>query len=247
MKAIIIDDEQHCTETLTLLLNANCPEVEVVAVINDPRLAPTSISSLEPDIVFLDIEMPHLDGFDVLKQLNDRNFSLVFTTAYDEFAIKAIKHSALDYLLKPVDRHELIEAVRKAEGKREASAMSDKIDRLFERIDTDESRKIPVPTLQGLELIPLGSVIRCEADNNYTSLHLEGGKSMVVSKPLKEVEAMINSSFFFRPHQSHLVNMKTVQRYVKAQGGYLELNNGDSVPISRSKREEVVEWLRSHA
>lgn len=243
MRAILIDDEQHCTETLRLLLEQNCPDVEILEATNDSRDGVQYINALKPDLVFLDIEMPHLDGFDVLRSVDSRNFSVIFTTAYDEFAIRAIKQSALDYLLKPIDREELINALAKARQEKNDIQLR-QFDNLLEHIDGQHNRKVALPTLTGLELVLISDIVRCEAANNYTTIFIEGQNKIIVSKHLKEVESMINSRHFIRPHQSHLVNVEKVRRYVRSDGGYLELLNSDSVPISRSKKDEVVEWLK---
>ncbi|MEO1438550.1 MAG: LytTR family DNA-binding domain-containing protein [Bacteroidota bacterium] len=252
MKALIVDDEAHCVETLSIYLDRYCPEVEVLATYTDSVQAVQAIKELKPDLLFLDIEMPKMNGFEVLEAVKNEQFEVVFTTAYDQFAIKAFKVSAADYLLKPIDKSELKQAVKLAAerlGKKQgqsADSFRQHLEALFENIRS-KNRNFPniaLPTLAGLEMIKTSTIIQCEADGNYSRLHLEDGGTLMVSKTLKEVETMLEDHEFARIHNSHLVNLLHIKRYVRGDGGYVVLSNGKSVNVSRSKKEVLLSKLK---
>jgi two-component system, LytTR family, response regulator len=245
-KAIIIDDEKHCTDTLEILIQRNCPDVQITGITNDPLEGVELIRRDKPDLVFLDIEMRHLNGFGVLEQTQDQSFGVIFTTAYDEFAISAIKHSALDYLLKPIDKDELTKAVSKASHMHQGNEVKQHINDLFARLENDanwETSKIALSTMESVEIVSFKDIMRCEADNNYTFVHLTNESKILVSKTLKEISDKLNSKFFFRTHKSHLVNLLEAKKYVRGAGGYLVMSDGKQVPVARSKKDELLEWL----
>ncbi|MEM6725632.1 MAG: LytTR family DNA-binding domain-containing protein [Bacteroidota bacterium] len=252
MKALIVDDEAHCIETLNIYLDRYCPEVEVWSTFSDGEKAVEAIRRLQPDLIFLDIEMPKMNGFEVLEAVKDENFEVIFTTAYDQFAIKAFKVSATDYLLKPIDKEELKQAVQLAaeridnkEGQ-SPDSFRQHLEALFENIRS-KNRNFPniaLPTLAGLEMLKTSTIIQGEADGNYTRLHLEDGGTLLVSKTLKEVALMLEDHDFARIHHSHLVNLLHIKRYVRGDGGYVVLSNGKSVNVSRSKKEDLLSRLK---
>ncbi len=239
LKAVIIDDEEHCIETLLWQLETYCPSVETVRSFRNPVECLKFLMYHDIDLLFLDIEMPVLNGFDLLNALPKKDFGLIFTTAYDEFAIKAIKHRAIDYLLKPIDRIELENAVETAIGHKKDLEL-----RLSELMkDMDTSSKIAVNTNNGVELLDPEEIMRCESDSNYTHIYFSNGKKLTVSRPLKEIEEQLMSDTFVRVHQSHLVNFKCVKKYIKGSSGHLVLDDDTEIPVSRRKRHELLERI----
>ncbi|MFT5821621.1 MAG: two-component system LytT family response regulator [Crocinitomix sp.] len=245
LRAIIIDDEKHCAETLEWQLNQFCPNVELLGLFLSPIEGLAAIKKQKPDLVFLDIEMPKMNGFQLLKSIDEINFGVIFTTAFDQFAVQAFKVSALDYLVKPIDDDELKLAVEKAEhAVQKDTAVS--IEFLLEQIqDKKLSNRLFLPTLNGLEFVDKEAVIRCESDSNYTTVYFENTEKMVISKTLKEFEALLPESHFFRVHHYHIVNLLLVQKYVRGDGGHLVMKNGNIVPVSRAKKHHLLEYLQA--
>ena len=252
MKALIIDDEPHCVETLRLYLERYCPEVEITGECFDGDCAVKSIRDQNPDLIFLDIEMPKMNGFEVLEAVKDEKFEVIFTTAYDQFAIKAFKVSAADYLLKPIDKEELKSAVSQVRSRLEnknglsAETYRQQLEYLLENIHNQNNNfpNIALPTLAGLEMIKAEHIVHGEADGNYTRLHLEDGGSILISKTLKEVETLLENHNCVRIHNSHLINLLHLKRYVRGDGGYVVLSNGKSVNVSRSKKDDLLDRLK---
>ena len=243
LKAIIIDDEPDCCETLSMLLERYCPEVGVIAVCHSGAEALQAIPEQKPQLVFLDIEMPHMNGFQLLEQLPAIDFELVFTTSYDQYAIKAIRFSALDYLLKPVDREELRQAVQKV-AKRQQPPLPQQLEILLQKLHQPATSKIAIPTMEGLQMIPVASIITCKSDSNYTTLYLKGKQKITASRTLKEVEEMLEGLSFLRVHQSHLVNLDEVGKYVRGEGGYLVMSDGSAVDVARSRKDLLLQKLQ---
>jgi two-component system LytT family response regulator len=204
-----------------------------------------SFKEKRPDILFLDIEMPHMNGFELLEKLSDINFELIFTTSYDQYAIKAIRFSALDYLLKPIDREELQKAVQKAVS-RMKHPLPQQIEILLQKLNqpTISVNKIAIPTMEGLQMIPVESVISCNADSNYTILLLKNKQKIVASRSLKEIEEMLEDYSFARVHNSWLVNLNEVEKYVKGEGGFLLMSDGTTIDVSRSRKEILLKKLQ---
>lgn len=246
LTAVLVDDEEHCTDTLSWLINEYCPDVRVLQVFNDPAAALKYLQHEAPDLLFLDIEMPVLNGFDLLKALGPLRSGLVFTTAYDEFAIKAIKHHALDYLLKPVDKDELRRSVASAHARAADNALMDRVGSLLQRMAPQPAQtRIAVPTREGLEMLEVDRILYAKADDNYTELHLEGQRKLVVSRTLKDIEQDLPSDRFMRIHLSYSVALPRIQRYVRGTGGYVVLSNGEQLPVSRSNKDELLRRLGS--
>ena len=243
LKAIIVDDEPDCCETLSMLLERYCPEVGVIAVCHSGAEALQAIPEQKPQLVFLDIEMPHMNGFQLLEQLPAIDFELVFTTSYDQYAIKAIRFSALDYLLKPVDREELRQAVQKV-AKRQQPPLPQQLEILLQKLHQPATSKIAIPTMEGLQMIPVASIITCKSDSNYTTLYLKGKQKITASRTLKEVEEMLEGLSFLRVHQSHLVNLDEVGKYVRGEGGYLVMSDGSAVDVARSRKDLLLQKLQ---
>jgi two-component system LytT family response regulator len=244
LKAIIVDDEPHCCKTLESLLKRYCPEVSIIATCANGADALKAIQALNPNLVFLDVEMPKMNGFEMLEQLPEINFHLIFVTSYDAYALKAIRFSAIDYLLKPVDREELQAAVQKV-VKRVQTPLPEQLKIILEKIQhpASASNKIALPTMEGLQMIAVESIISCEADDNYTKLMLKNNKKIVVSCTLKVIEELLEDHSFIRVHRSFVVNLHEIEKYVKGDGGYLIMSDGSEILISRNKKEELLKKL----
>jgi two-component system LytT family response regulator len=244
LSAVLVDDEEHCTETLQWMLGEYCPRVDVRSVFNDPVEALRGLSTQQVDIIFLDIEMPVMNAFGLLRALGTDRGAVIFTTAYDEFAIQAIKHDALDYLMKPVDKEELLAAVARASDMDRRQEMMQRIDGLLDRVAQGSVReRIAIPTLDGLEMLALDQVVHARASDNYTELHLVDGSRIVVSRTLKDVEQDLPARRFVRIHLSHMVALDHIVRYVRGVGGYVVLDNGMQLPVSRSRKDELLARL----
>jgi len=244
LNAIIVDDEPHCCKTLESLLKRYCPEVSIIATCANGVDALQAIRRLNPDLVFLDVEMPKMNGFEMLEQLHEINFHLIFVTSYDAYALKAIRFSAIDYLLKPLDREELQTAVQKV-VKRMQVPLPEQLKIILEKIQhpASASNKIALPTMEGLQMIAIESIISGEADDNYTTLHLKDNKKIVVSSTLKIIEELLEDHSFIRIHRSYLVNLKEIEKYMKADGGYVVMSDGSQIYVSRNKKEELIKML----
>ena len=245
--AVIIDDEKNALEVLEMQLNKFCTDVNVVAVCEGGVKGIAAIKKYNPDLVFLDIEMPHKNGFDVLNETKGMNYNVVFTTAYDQFAIRAFKFSAVDYLLKPVDITELQAAVEKVKGKSRPPDLNEKLNMLLNQLQPAAQKftdKIALPVGDAMQFMQPDEIIRCESDSNYTHIFLANGKKLTLAKTLKEVEENINGSPFFRIHQSHLVNMNHISKYIKGDNAYVVMKDGSQIGISRNKKEAFLETFR---
>ena len=247
INGIIIDDERHSCDALQLLLGKCCPQVQVAAICYSGEEGIKKIYELKPQLVFLDIEMPHMNGFQMLEQLPSINFEIVFTTSYDQYAITAFKFSALDYLLKPVDREELERAVQKV-SKKISPPVSQQLEILLQKINQPAVtvQRIALPTMQGLEFVPVDSIVSCSSNNNYTEFFLTNKKKLLVSRTLKEVEDMLTDHSFLRVHNSHVVNLNAITRYVKGEGGYLVMTDNSTVDVSRSRKELLMQKLQPY-
>lgn len=245
IKSLIIDDEADAREVLKLALEKYCPEVEVLVACATPEEGLKAIRSHQPDLVFLDVQMPHMSGFDLLEQLGDINFAVIFVTAYDRYAIKAIKFSALDYLLKPVDPDDLVSAVQKAEDRQSIENSSYRYQSVLSNVKNKHAQidKLAIPDSEGIMFVETANIICCRADGNYTMLYLMGGKTTLVSKPLKDFENMLADTGFCRVHHATLVNMNHIRKYVKGDGGYVVLSDSHHVEVSRRKKEAFLQQL----
>ncbi len=242
IKAILIDDEMHCLKTLALLLAEYCPNVQVLEKCNDALAGLRAIEMHRPDLVFLDIEMPQMNGFEMLERLPQINFAVIFTTGYDQYAIKAFHFSALDYLLKPIEPKELINAVTKVEEQRYLP-IAEQFEMLLKKINGINSgfNKIAVPTAEGFELVPATDVIYFEANDNYTHLFLKNKNKIIACRTLKKIEEQIQDyNFFVRVHNSYMVNLNEVVRYVRGEGGYLVMSDNSSVNVSRTRKDDLL-------
>lgn len=240
--AVIIDDERHSVETLAWKLENYCPEVIVISTFTDPTEGLEYLTATPPQLLFLDIEMPQLNGFELLKRLNPIPFEVIFTTAYDEFGVRAIKVSALDYLLKPIQVDELKEAVEKHKQKT-MKLTNSQLKVLFSNIQEEQqgrSGKIALATKESIEFVFPEEIIACSSDSNYTMVYLNSGRKKLISRTLKDIEELLSDYQFFRVHHSHLVNLTHVKEFMRHDGGYLVMSNQMTLPVSRSRREELL-------
>jgi two-component system LytT family response regulator len=236
-KALIIDDENRTRELIAKMIDSFGFDLETFPIGENVQSGIAAIESLRPDIVFLDIQMPDGTGFDLLKSVQNINFEVVFITAHEEFAIKAIKFSALDYLLKPIDPTELREATEKAMKAIEDKRDEQQFEALQNNIQPTQKKRLVLKTQESVHVVELEEIIRCEADRNYTSFFLTGGKKILVSKTLKDYEILLSSFNFLRVQQSHLINLNFVDRYDKGNGGSVVMKDGSQVPLSPAKRD----------
>ncbi len=243
IRTVLVDDEKNALEMMEWLLKTYCPQVEIAAMCSSAEEAITAIKKLQPDVVFLDIEMPRMNGFDMLEQFEELSFDVVFCTAYDQFALKAFRYSALNYLLKPVDPDELINTVQRIE-KIKTVPTREQFDLLLQNIrHTGKStpQRIALTHNDGMIFVPTADIIYCEAESNYTSVYLAGGKKIVVSKVLKEIDEALNGPDFYRVHSSFLININRIKKFVRGDGGYLVMDNDANISISRSRKQEFME------
>lgn len=246
IRAIVIDDEKRSRDTLSGLLAKYCQdEVELVGEADGFHTGLQVIREKQADVVFLDIQMPDGSGFKLLEELDEINFEVVFTTAYDQFAIKAIRYSALDYLLKPIVPAELKNAVSKVQKKKNDGTINKHIRVLLENIreKNPASKRIILSTSEGMHVIDIKDIIRCESDDYYTRFFIRDRKPIMVSKTLKENEELLSEYGFIRPHKSHLVNIAYIKSYLKDDGGYILLQDGTTVPVSRRKKEIILQEI----
>ncbi len=240
LKAIIIDDELNAREMLEWLIKTWCKEVEVVAMCTSAEEGLKSIQEQQLDIVFLDIEMPHMNGFEMLEKLNgDHSFELIFTTAYDQYAIRAFRYSAFNYLLKPIDHDDLRLTVERILQKKH-QAMRGQLDLLMEHMKAfrPSVQRIALSTGDGLRFVKTDEIIYCQAESNYTQVKLVTGESILVSKTLKDIDETLSGDNFFRVHNSFVINLNQIKKFVRGEGGYVLMNDGQQITIARSKRDE---------
>jgi len=243
IRCVLIDDESNSLEMMEWLLKTYCPQVKIEAMCNAASVGIEAINKYKPDLVFLDIEMPHMNGFDMLEQFDKLFFDVVFCTAYDQFAIRAFKYSALNYLLKPIDPEDLKDTIRRIEEKK-TTPSKEQIELLFQNIKQTikpTAQRIALTTGDGMIFVPTSDIIYCQAESNYTSVVLAGGKKIVVSKVLKDIDEALNGPDFFRVHNSYLINLNQISKFVRGDGGYVVMADGATVSISRSRRQEFME------
>ncbi len=244
--AIIIDDEPNAVIVLQKLLEIHCHHVQVIATATNSIQGLKKIKELHPAIVFLDIEMPQMNGFQLLTELDEINFHLIFTTAYDQFAVKAFKFNALDYLLKPIDPIELKLAIKKTDDK--PNFLPQQLQYLAELLEHRETEnasvRIALPHAKGYKFISVADILYCESDSNYTLLYLANEPNFTVCKTLGEIEEILPASMFLRVHRSYVVNTRKIKEMIKSDGGFLVMENNAEIPVSRNKKDEVGEILK---
>jgi two-component system, LytTR family, response regulator len=245
IKAIIIDDEKNGAEVLQLLLEQNCTHIEIISVNYTPESGIENILKLKPDLIFLDIEMPTATGFDVIAATKEIDYEIIFTTAYEHYAIKALKANAVDYLLKPIDVEELIKAVETAKNKiatKYNNHYQHHLSTLLEKISYT-SKKVAIPTSDGVMLVTSDEISHLESDSNYTNVYFKNGKKILISKTLKSMEEQLKHLHFIRVHSTHLVNTNEIDRYIRGDGGHVILKDNTSIPVSRSHKQDLLNFL----
>lgn len=248
IRAVIIDDEKNNIENIVHLLKQHEMPVTVAGSATNADDGINVISANNPDLLFLDIQMPDKNGFEVLKALPHYQFEVVFVTAYDLYGIQAVKFSAIDYLLKPINPEELKASVKKVEAKLNKKKENLQLENLMEFIrDTNAKKehKLALASNKEIRFVPTGDIIRCESSNAYTQFFLSDGKNIIVSKPIFEYEELLSGYDFIRCHQSHLVNKKFIKSWIKKDSGYLLMADNTRIPISRNKKEAVIKALHT--
>ena len=245
IKAIIIDDESKCRSVLEKQLEWNCPNVNVISSMANPKKAIDAVNQLQPDLIFLDIEMPEMNGFEFLQQFDSIGFDVIFTTAYDEYALRAFQIYAAAYLLKPIDEEQLQSAVTQVTDRKPTPLNQETISLLFESMKhSGKTKKVAIPTSEGLEFIDREKIIRCQSSGNYTRIFIEQRQELLVSKTLKIIEDLLDDPLvFIRSHAAHLVNLNYVAKYLKGSGGQLVMDDGSVIPVSKSKKENIINSL----
>ncbi|MDQ6761430.1 MAG: LytTR family DNA-binding domain-containing protein [Bacteroidota bacterium] len=242
LTAIIIDDEAKGRIALKQKLLDYCEEIQLAGEAENGLEGIKLIEKIQPDIVFLDIEMPRMDGFEMLHRLPEKNFHIIFTTAYDQYAIKAIKYAAFDYLLKPIDIEELKLSISKIHSHQQIHT-GKKLELLDQNLLKNNFNKIAISTLEGLLFFDIGDIIHLEANSNYTTLYFNNRPKLLASKTLKDFEELLPADIFFRTHHSHLINLNYIKRYIRGDGGQIELQNGNYVDVSRRKKEDFLKAI----
>lgn len=244
IRAILIDDEVNSLQNLQQKLEGFCPDINVVATSQKPEEGILLIRQHQPDVVFLDIEMPRMSGFRMLEELGEYDFDIIFTTAYNHYSIDAIRISAFDYLIKPIGIEDLQQAVERL-GKSRNKQTKEKIDILKKSLSDNRSQedKIAISTSEGIEFIPIKNILHIESKSNYSKIFLPENKSIMVTKILKDFEEMLLPYNFYRIHNSHLINLNYIKKYVRSEGGQVMLHDGTLIDISRRKKEEFLKLI----
>lgn len=237
LRAILVDDEEKALKILEIKIKQFFPGINIVASCNKPEEAIIIIDKEKPDLVFLDIEMPQLNGFDVLQKFNNPDFEIIFVTAYNNYAIEAIQQSAIGYIVKPIDNDELINAIERAYKNKQLKATLEKNQILIENLKNQHptDSKIVIPSQKGFDFVKIGDIIRCEGDSGYTKIILHNKKDILSSYSIGKFVKMLTNKLFYFTHRSHIVNLKFVSGYLNE--GYITMENGDTVPISRANRQ----------
>ena len=248
LSAVLIDDERHCIETLRYEIQNNCPNVSIIGTASSGEEGIEMIKSLNPDLVFLDIEMPGMSGFEMLRTLGRVECTVIFVTAYDQYALQAFRYAAADYLLKPVIGDQLSEAVSRVSSKNTTVTDSRlQLETLLYNLKEGmKSPRIALPSGRGLDFVETAEIMYCNAESNYTHVLLTGNRKYTLSKTLKDVESMLEGLDFFRVHQSYLINFAHIQRYLRDDGGYVIMPDGKHIPIAKRRKDEFSAKMRIH-
>ncbi|AYN67102.1 DNA-binding response regulator [Euzebyella marina] len=243
LKAIIVDDEKHCQDALIQLLENYSATIELVKTVESVEAAQKAINDYEPDVVFLDVHLRNETGFDLLRQLPFIDFYIVFTTAFEEYAVNAFKYSAFDYLLKPIDSIEFNETMGRLLEKKNQENNSKRLEVLFHNFESNLGgmKKIAIPTLKDYTFLKIPEIIRCESDGNYTQIFSVNGKRLTATRTLKYFEGFLDSMQFFRIHKSHFVNLSHVEKYIKGKGGYVVMSDGTTLEVAVRRKEEFLQ------
>jgi len=248
MKAIIIDDETRSVSILSKLLGKLNENIEIIGTASNVKDGALLINNENPDCIFLDIKMPGESGFELFKHVKEINFSTIFTTAHDEYAISAIRCGALDYILKPIDFEELGNAVNRAKKKLSSSLKLEEVKEYLTNISSNQSRpkRIPIANLSGLEFVETDKIVRCSADNNYTKIHMNDGQIILTSKTLKDYDNILSKFGFFRCHRSHMINLDYIKEYIKGRNSKIVLADNFEVALSNNRKTEFLAAIHAH-
>ncbi len=246
IRVVIIDDQVDNRNTNKMLLEQNFPDIEVIGEADGVETGVELIQKSNPDLVLLDIEIKGGTGFNILQKVRPYNFMVIFITAFNEFAIKAIKFSAIDYILKPINETEFCAAIENAISTYEHNRVAMQVQNLLDHVeDKDKNRKIVLRTMESIFLVDLQDILYCESDNSYTTFFLADNRQIIVSKGIKEYEQMLSPHRFFRPHQRYLVNLNQIERIDKNDGGAIILRNKTSIPISHRRKQALMDFLKA--
>lgn len=243
LKAVLIDDDESNLSSLSEKISNHCKQIQIIGRCDNPEEGVRIINELKPDLVFLDIEMPQMNGFVMLQQLAYKNFELIFVTAYDHYAIKAIRTSALDYLMKPVEIEELKRAVARAEEKKKQPPSSSQLDILIAHLQKKQAKLLTIPTSDGFKVIAIEEIIYLEASDNYSNIYLSTDKKFLVSRTLKDFEELLPADIFIRIHHSTIVNKYYVDKYIRGEGGQVIMRNGDILDVSKRKKADFLQAI----
>ena len=243
IRAILIDDEQHCVDRLSRIINEHCKDsILLMDTFSSYEEGLKGIKKLQPELIFLDVQLEDKTGFDLLKDIDNINFDVIFTTAFEKFAVQAFKFSAIDFLLKPVDSDDLLFAIAKLELKKSKNEKIKQFETLFYNLGT-KSKKLCVPTITGFEYLNTEDIIRCESDVNYTTIFLKNNMNLMVAKTLKEFEELLSDYGFYRVHNSHLINTSYIKSYNKGKGGYITLTDNKQIEVSTRRKDDFINYL----
>lgn len=243
MKAILVDDEPDGIGTLQTMLEEHCPQVEIVACCTNAATALKQLEKLEPDVVFLDIQMPGISGLQMLMEVNVKNFEVIFVTAHNEYMLQALQYSAADYLLKPVDEDRLTDAVQRVQKRLQSEKKENRTETLLHNISKTGNPSemcLCVPSLKGFIILKLEEIVYCKAERSYSLFYLEGNRTVTVSKPLADYDELLSDVFFFRVHKSFLINLRHVKEYQRGEGGLVIMSNNMEIEVSRRKKEQFL-------
>jgi len=247
IKAVIIDDEQLAIESLQWEIENFSQDIKVIESFTNPKEAVSGINYLKPDLVFLDIEMPEIDGFQLLQMLDYKNFDIIITTAYNQYAIQAFKANAIDYLLKPVDPDDLIQAIDKVKSRQQNNSSTHNIEAILKKLvktGLERHKKIPLSLNNKIKLVEPDQILYCKSDGSYTTVFMTDGTEYLVSKSIKHIEELLPEEYFIRVHKSYMVNLNEIKELIKQGSGEIVLSNDFIIPISRSHRKQVFEALK---
>jgi len=246
IQAIIVDDEDNSLEALAILLQKYCPDVQIIGSAQTVASAIELIDNVKPELVFLDIALPDGQGFEVLEEVGYTGFEVIFTTAYDQYALKAFDFSALDYLLKPISAEKLQQAVERFEKIRKDENYVDRVSVLKDSL-ANHNERIILSSMDGFDVYKISDIVRCEANGSYTTFYIKGGVRIITSKTLNNFERLLADLSFVRVHSKHLINLEYVKKYISGRGGYIVFEDGTQVDVSERKKKEFIMRMKGHA
>jgi two-component system LytT family response regulator len=242
---VIIDDEFDAVNFLSSIIKEYCKNIEIVGVAHSVEDGKKILKTTKPQLLLLDVEMPDGTGFNLLEEIKDIDFRVIFITAYNHYAIQAIKFSAIDYILKPINIREFLASIKKVSDLINNHAFNQQFSHLMENLKNEKPTKIGLPQSDGIEFVETAEIIRIKAEGSYSTVFLKNNREILVSKNLGEIQELLVDRHFFRSHNSHLINLRFVKKYVKADGGYIVMENNDTIPVSRTKKDSFLQLMSS--